>query len=404
MRVDIRPSHACGKVMAPPSKSMAHRYLMCAALAEGESVVHGISQSQDMLATMDCLRLLGADIKLVGDTAYIRGTKLQTLPEKPLECRECGTTLRFMLPLCLMGQGEITLTGSEKLLSRPLDAYEDLCREKGFTFSKSATSVTVAGRLTAGRYTLPGNVSSQYISGLLYALSCATGESEIFLSTEVESRSYIDLTLSALRAFGVEVMWRDEQTLLISGGKTFTAREVTVEGDWSNAAFWLALQTLGEQIEVTGLLENSLQGDRVCAQYFEALRQGCPTLSLGNCPDLAPILMVVAALYHGAVFTDTARLQLKESDRGMAMKLELEKCGGCVTVEENRILVSSVPLHTPDTDIDGHNDHRIVMAMAVLLSRLGGSILGCHAVEKSYPDFFSELEKLGIEIAYGTES
>ena len=404
MTVEIQKGRPCGSLVAPPSKSMAHRYLIAAALAQGESVVRHLSPSQDILATIDCLRALGAEIALEGETAYVKGVQVGEAPQGELPCRECGTTLRLMLPLCLLGGGVATLTGTEKLLSRPLGAYEDLCCERGYTFIKTSTSVHVEGCLTKGTYQLPGNVSSQYVSGLLYALACVTGESDIVLTTRVESRSYIDLTLRALATFGVTAFWTDEQTLHVVGGQTFIPQDVTVEGDWSNAAFWLALKSLGEDVFIDGLDEDSLQGDRVCREYFARLAQGTPVLSVGDCPDLAPVLMAVAALQRGAILTDTARLRLKESDRGVAMKEELEKCGASIVVEEHRIVITPAPLHAPSVRICSHNDHRIAMAMAVVLCRLGGTIEGAEAVGKSYPDFFEEMKKLGIEIKNGTKS
>jgi 3-phosphoshikimate 1-carboxyvinyltransferase len=398
MNVTILPGHARGHVEAPPSKSMAHRYLICAALSAGESLIHHVHPSQDILATVDCLRALGATLTWEGECLRVRGVRIGTPPSAPLACRECGTTLRLMLPLCLIGGGEATLTGTKKLLSRPLDAYEDICRERGFLFEKSEESVRVRGNLQAGCYALAGNVSSQYISGLIYALSCVEGESEIRLTTEVESRSYIDLTLRALDTFGVHAAWRDASTLTVRGGQTYRAREVTVEGDWSNAAFWLALEALGDRVTVGQLDTESLQGDRVCRAYFAAMQAGCPTLSVGDCPDLAPVLMSAAALFHGATLTETARLRLKESDRGEAMRQELAKCGIPVTVEENRIVIPPCKPTSPTEPLSGHHDHRIVMALAVLLTRLGGKIEGCEAVTKSYPDFFEILTNLGIEI------
>ncbi len=400
MTVTIKPGTARGRVLAPPSKSMAHRYLICAALAQGESTVRHLAPSEDILATVDCLRAMGAQIEFDGEIAHVRGIRVGTPPQGVLPCRECGTTLRLLLPLCLTGCGEATLTGTEKLLSRPLDAYRDLCLAHGFIFEKEATRVRVCGELTPGEYSLPGNVSSQYISGLLYALSCLDGESRIHLTTAVESRSYIDLTLSAMAAFGSRAAWTDDRTLTVAGGQTYLPRDLTVEGDWSNAAPWLALAALGDPVTVEGVSRESLQGDRVCAGYLDAMRAGAPVLSVGDCPDLAPVLIAAAALLHGATLTDTARLRLKESDRGEAMRAELAKCGVYLAVSENRIVVPAARPHAPTAPLSAHNDHRIVMALAVLLTRLGGRIEGCEAVKKSYPDFLREIGRLGIECTY----
>lgn len=396
MKVNVFPGTARGTVQAPPSKSMAHRYLIAAALAKGESTVRGIAYSQDILATIDCLRALGVEIATHEDSVTVRGGTALT-PCGDLLCRESGSTLRFMLPLCLLSGAPATLKGSTRLMERPLTIYEELCADKEFSFTRSGGAVTVCGRLQSGSYEVDGSVSSQFITGLIFALLTLEGESTLCLTGKVESRSYIDLTLSALREFGFSVAWAGENELKIIGGSG-TGRDCTVEGDYSNAAFFEALALLGGEVTVTGLREDSLQGDRVYLEYFKALAAGTPTLSLANCPDLGPILFAMAAALNGAVFTDTARLKIKESDRGAAMAEELRKCGVELVLEENRITVPAGQLTPPAEPIFGHNDHRIVMSMAVLCTRVGGCIEGAQAVAKSMPDFFEKLSSLGIEV------
>lgn len=395
MRIEIKPGVARGKVQAPPSKSMAHRYLIAAALAEGRSTVCGIEYSEDILATMDCLRALGLRVQAEGDRVTVEG-KLQP-PKEPLPCRESGSTLRFFLPLCLLFGQPATLRGSARLMERPLGVYEELCGEKEFSFTRAEGEITVSGTLKSGDYTVDGSVSSQFITGLLFALLSTEGKSTLRLTGKVESRSYIDLTLSALREFGFDAAWTGDAELTVCGGSGF-ARELAVEGDYSNAAFFDALNYLCGTVEVTGLSAHSLQGDRVYMPYFKALAAGTPTLSLADCPDLGPILFAVAAALNGAVFTDTARLKIKESDRGAAMAEELLKCGVRLILEENRIIVPGGQLQSPEAPFSGHNDHRIVMSMAVIASRVGGTIIGAEAVSKSLPDFFKKLSALGIEV------
>ncbi len=396
MTVRIEAGKAKGRVVAPPSKSMAHRYLIAAALAEGKSVVRGISYSQDILATIDCLSALGIQIEKQEEAVTVYGGTL-LFPKSELFCRESGSTLRFMLPLCLLSGEKAILKGSERLMERPLSVYEKLIEEKNFFFERKAGAVTVSGRLEAGTYQVDGSVSSQFITGLVFALLTRAGESFIRLTGKVESRSYIDLTIDALREFGFDVDWKEENVLRLAGGKGM-ARDITVEGDYSNAAFFDALTVLGGSVAVDGLKDHSLQGDQVYGDYFQKLAQGRPTLSLADCPDLGPILFAVAAALNGGEFTDTARLKIKESDRGAAMAEELKKCGVSLVLEENRIIVPGQSLIKPDRVIDGHNDHRIVMAMAILLTCVGGQINGADAVAKSMPDFFERLSSLGIEV------
>ena len=399
MQVTLLPGRARGTVVAPPSKSMAHRLLVCAALSKGESVVRGISDSQDMLATLDCLSALGATYTRSGDTVRITGIDALTAnPQAPLACRESGSTLRFMIPVALLSGNDTTLCGAPYLMQRPMGVYRDLCKEKSMTFIPKGQSITVKGPLIAGDYTVVGNISSQFISGLLFALPLVEGDSTISLIPPVESRSYLNLTVSALRAFGVEVEWRDELTLFIRGGQRYSPREIDVEGDYSNAAFLEAFNFLGGDVTVTGLAETSLQGDRVYRNYFEALSRERATLSIKDCPDLGPILFAVAAAKHGGVFHGTRRLRIKESDRAAAMAQELQKLGARATVGEDTVEIEPASLHAPKEPIHGHNDHRVVMSMAVLLSLTGGSITGAEAVHKSYPDFFACLRALGLEI------
>ena len=393
MTVTIYPSKPAGTVAAPPSKSMAHRLLICAGLAIGEKTVRGVALSEDILATMDCLRALGVDCTYRdGDVTVTGYTPHCGENGAVLNCRESGSTLRFFLPMCLSGP-PMTLTGSERLLARPLDVYADICRKQGIAFEKRASALRVQGKLAPGEFRLPGDVSSQFVSGLLFALPLLEGDSTIRLRPPVESRSYIDMTMAALRAFGVETAWLDRETIAVPGRQCYAFRsDVTVEGDWSNAAFFLALG-----VPVTGLDADSLQGDRVCTEFFEALRRGPAELDIADCPDLGPVLFAFAAAHRGGVFTGTRRLRMKESDRGWAMAEELAKFGVCVEVQENRIAVSG-GLRAPAETLSGHNDHRIVMALSVLCARTGGTIEGAEAVRKSFPDFFERLRDCKIEM------
>ena len=400
MIVNIEKGRAKGSVQAPPSKSMAHRFLICAALADGESVIHGMSDCEDVRATLDCLSALGVPFEQNGDTVKVKGTDAREMSANaPLACRESGSTLRFFVPLCMISGNNTMLTGAPQLLKRPMNVYEALAKEKGLTFSQDDKSVMVKGPLKSGEYKVAGNVSSQFISGLLFALPLVKGDSTINIIPPVESRSYIELTLFALREFGVEVTWKDDYTLFIKGGQTYKARETTVEGDYSGAAFFEAMNVLGSDISVEGLREDSLQGDKVYSRYFEMLCKGTPTIHIGNCPDLGPVLFAVAAAKNGGVFTGTARLKIKESDRAAAMAQELKKFGVSVTIHDDAVVVYPLEFHKPTEDLFGHGDHRIVMSLAVLLTLTGGNIEGAEAVSKSFPSFFEDIKSLGIEVA-----
>lgn len=397
MKVTIFPYQACGTVTAPPSKSMAHRLLIAAGLAAGESVIHHVAPSEDVLATIDCLNALGAECQYKNDSVTVRGIGGKIKADNALlPCRECGSTLRFFIPIALLSENKTTLCGSERLFQRPLSVYETICREQNLLFNQKQNSVFVQGKLSSGHYTVAGNISSQFISGLLFALPLLENESTITLTKPIESRSYINLTIKALNDFGVRVNWQNQNTLFIPGNQSYQPREITVEGDYSNAAFFSALSCVGAKVNLTGLDKNSLQGDRIYIDYFEKLQNGTPTLSLADCPDLGPILFAVAGALNGATFTNTARLRIKESDRGAVMAEELAKFGIHCEILENKITVHPAKLTRPQESLFGHNDHRIVMALSVLLTLCGGEIDGAEAVAKSMPDFFEKLADLGI--------
>ena len=398
MNVTVFPSTAHGTVSAPPSKSMAHRLLLCAGLASGESRIENVANSRDVQATIASIRALGAHVALFGGTAVVNGcdprmrTNTVTLP-----CSESGSTLRFCLPLCLLCDAPAILTGTETLLSRPLSVYKTLLEKRGVDMEAKRTSVAVQGRLSSGAFVLPGDVSSQFVSGLLFTLPLLNGDSTIELLPPIESRPYIDLTLSALRTFGVAAFRQGERTLFVPGGQTFSPQTVSVEGDWSNAAFLEGLNLLGGDVTVTGLDEASEQGDRVYRSCFQSLKAGTPTLSLADCPDLGPVLFALAAAQNGATFADVGRLRGKESDRIDAMRKELAKFGVRTEADE-RTLTVHAGLWPPTEPLDGHNDHRVVMALALLCTKTGGTICGAEAVCKSFPDFFAKLKELGVTI------
>lgn len=398
MLVEIKPSAVKGTVKAPPSKSMAHRLLICAGLAKGESVIKNVACSQDILATLDCLETLGARIKKDGDTVYISGADLKSFDAGIFPCRESGSTLRFFIPLALLSKGKSLFTGYGRLMERPMEIYERLCADKGLFFEKNSDGISLSGVLDGGNFQLRGDISSQFITGLLFALPLCEKDSRIILTGKAESLGYIDMTVDALGKFGIEIKREKENEFYIKGSQQYKAQTLTVEGDYSNAAFLDAFNCIGGEIAVEGLDENSLQGDRVYKKYFELLKKGTPTLELSHCPDLAPILMTLAAELNGATFTDTRRLKIKESDRGEVMKLELKKFGAKIEVRENEITVSKAVLHKPSEILCGHNDHRVVMSLAVLCSVYGGEINESESVNKSYPDFFAVMQKLGLEV------
>ena len=287
MKVKIEKSSASGRVIAPPSKSMAHRLLISAAMSDGVSRVNGISSCEDVLATLDCLAALGIKTERIGNDVIVYGKSFrEAIPEAPLQCRESGSTLRFMIPAAMLSGRTAIFYGAGRLMKRPMDVYDKLFNKKGLTFISDGESIVVKGPLVGGEYELVGNVSSQFISGLIFALPTADGDSVIKITTPIESRSYINLTINAVKAFGIEVEWTDEYTIKIKGNQTYKAREITVEGDYSGAAFPDALNLFGSEVDVVGLDPESIQGDSVYKRYYDMLKNGVPTIHIGDCPDL----------------------------------------------------------------------------------------------------------------------
>lgn len=400
MDVVINPCRLYGTAQAPPSKSYAHRALICAALA-GSGTVKGIEYSSDISASLDCIKALGAHIEENGDTVKILSRGKAT--EHPVfNCRESGSTLRFFIPVAAALLDGAVFTGTPRLVERGIGIYENLFLQKGIKIEKSDTEIKITGRLTGGEYEIAGDISSQFATGLLLALPLVEGDSVLKITPPVESRPYIDITLDVLKKYGVEIIEKEKNIFYIKGGQKYGETEMTVPGDWSNAAALLAFNCVGGKVAVTGLDENSVQGDRFCVEAFGMLEEKNAVIDLADCPDLAPVLFAVAAAKNGAVFTGTRRLAIKESDRASAMALELEKFGVRTEVNENSVRIYACPLKTPGQVLSCHNDHRIVMALTLLASVTGGRISGAQAIEKSFPRYFETLGTLSAEVQIET--
>ena len=395
MTVYIKPSVARGEISAPPSKSFAHRALICAALSGG-STVENIALSEDIKATLEGLESFGANIEVNGNSVTAGGLNKTNLSSATVDAGESGSTLRFLIPLALLSGKSITFCGKSRLFSRDLSVYEQIAEKQGAKLKKDETSLTVCGKLKSGEYAVRGDISSQFISGLMFALPLLSGDSFIKFTTPAESKPYIDMTVKILSDFGVTVT-PDEGGYFIPGGQNYKSRSYTVEGDYSSAAFLDAFNLFGGNVKVSGLNPDTVQGDRVYKDYFKKIKSG-GSFDLGDCPDLAPVMFALASEFAGAHFINTRRLKIKESDRAAAMREELLKFGGELIIGENEVTVNNTKLRTPKLPVCSHGDHRIVMALSILASRYGGFLEGAEAVNKSYPDFFGDLKKLGIDI------
>lgn len=399
MKVKILPSKTSGEVSAPPSKSFAHRYLIGSVLSRGKCVIKNIADSDDISATLSCIEQLGGSVTKDGNTVTVIPTNEKQIENAVFDCKESGSTLRFFIPVVLAtGAKNCTFLGSERLLARGINEYEKLFENSDVTINSDEKSIEVNGTLSAGNYEISGEVSSQYTTGMLFALSVLDGKSTLKITGNAESRAYVDMTIKVLKDFGADIAEPEKNFFEINGKGRLSPGEFTVEGDWSNTAFLIALSRLLGTISVSGLNENSVQGDRFSSVAFDALDGENAEIDLKDCPDLAPILFAYAAYKNGGKFINTRRLRVKESDRANVMAEELKKFGANVKVYENSVEIEKTQLKQPIVPLCGHNDHRIVMALSVLAAVFGAEIDGAEAVNKSYPDFFRVIKKAGVNV------
>lgn len=399
MKVKILPSKTSGEVSAPPSKSFAHRYLIGSVLSRGKCVIKNIADSDDISATLSCIEQLGGSVTKDGNTVTVIPTNEKQIENAVFDCKESGSTLRFFIPVVLAtGAKNCTFSGSERLLARGIKEYEKLFENSDVKIKSDKKAIEVNGTLSAGNYEISGEVSSQYTTGMLFALSGLSGKSTLKITGNVESRAYVDMTIKVLKDFGADIAEPEKNFFEINGKGRLSPGEFTVEGDWSNAAFLIALSRLLGTISVSGLNENSVQGDRFSSVAFDALDGENAEIDLKDCPDLAPILFAYAAYKNGGKFINTRRLRVKESDRANVMAEELKKFGANVKVYENSVEIEKTQLKPPIMPLCGHNDHRIVMALSVLAAVFGAEIDGAEAVNKSYPDFFRVIKKAGVNV------
>ena len=397
MILTVKKSRGAGEFSPPASKSISHRVLIAAALSEGVSVIGNLLDCADLSSTLAAVRALGAEVELSGTTATVKGGRVggQTLS---FSACESGSTLRFLIPvICALGY-ESRIKREGTLISRPLSVYEDLLAKHGATLLVEGDDVLTSGRLCPGVYELSGGISSQFVSGLLFALPLLDGDSTLRITPPFESAGYARMTVAVLKDFGITIEERSELEYFIRGNQTYTPCSLQVEGDLSSAAYVLGLNLLGSSIRKTEELSSFLQPDGVYTKIFEMIDNGYAEIDLSQSPDLGPIVFALLAARGGGRIKGIRRLRLKESDRVGDMLCELKKLGADFTVGENEVEIKPSALSSPKTPLSSHRDHRIAMALTVLLTALGGELTGAECVDKSYPTFFSDLKALGIMI------
>ena len=408
MNITITPAELAGTIVPPPSKSQAHRALIAAALAHGESVISNVALSQDIEATIRCLGELGAQFRREGGGIAVQGmganvmSPLRRMAYPRLDCGESGSTLRFLIPIALAVRGGGVFTGHGRLMERPLTPYFDLFNEKDIFYEYKDGALTVAGMLMPGTYQLPGNVSSQFFTGLLFALPLVNGPSAVIPTTPLESEGYIQMTLQVMAHFGVEfpVSMSLPPQYYPQENQTYRAADFAVEADWSQAAFWYAAQALGNPVTVEGMAPDSVQGDRIITDLALQLSgPGAVELDISGCPDLAPPLAAMAALRAGKTtrLTNAARLRMKESDRLASVTAALSVLGADVKEGPDFLEIQGKEQLAGGVKVDSFNDHRIAMMAAIAAARCINpvTINGAECVAKSYPNFWEEYKRLG---------
>ena len=410
--ITISPGSISGEVTVPPSKSDVHRAIICAALAKGISRIEPVAFSQDILATIDCVRALGADVTVSGDSITVDGSSTFDNKHAQLDCRESGSTVRFFIPVAAAGGVDTIFTGKGRLPQRPLGVYTELLPKHGIECkTQGGLPFEISGRFCPGVFEVPGNISSQFITGLLFALPLLDADSEIRLTSPLESKGYIDMTVSVQKRFGVEIE-ETESGYYVKGNQRYNPCEYRTEGDWSQAAFFLVGAALTGCVTVKGLKSDSYQGDKEIADILlrfgaeitvedDSVRCAKSTLNgieidASQIPDLVPILSVCGAFANGETrIYNAARVRLKESDRLAAITSDLSACGADISETSDSLIINGKPM-IDGGYADGCNDHRIVMSMAIaaLLSKNGITISDKESITKSYDNFFDDLSQL----------
>ena len=416
----IYPSNLKGEVKIPPSKSMAHRAIICAALSDGLCIIENIDYSDDIIATIDAMNSLGA--KIVKHKDYIEVIGAYGSDEKPqetriIDCNESGSTLRFLVPISLLFKGSSKFKGRGNLGKRPLTTYYNIFERQGieYSYEEGSLNLVINGELNPGTFEVEGNVSSQFITGLLFTLPLLKEDSKIIITTEMESKGYIDLTLRAMSDFGVEIINNNYREFIIKGNQKYKARNYRVEGDYSQAAFFLCADSLGNDVLCKDLDLNSLQGDKEVIDILERMNLVFNANDIGvkgttngelastvidgsQCPDIIPVLTSVAALTKGTTeIINAGRLRIKECDRLAAVTSELNKLGAKIIEKEDGLVVTGVEKLQGGVEVWSHKDHRIAMTLAISSTRCEEPIVikDYECIAKSYPKFFEDFKALG---------
>ena len=426
MKIKIRPGKLNGTIEIPPSKSYSHRAVIAAALAENgkKSKIDNLKFSVDITTTTDIMENWGAEIERFESALEIIGNGGKVAPrDKYVQCNESGSTIRFLIPVGITSENELVFDGKGKLVDRPLDSYYRIFDKQGLKYETTdgKLPLTVNGKLKPGNYEIDGNISSQFITGLLYALPLLEGDSKLIINKNLESKGYVDLTLEILKLAGIEIVNNDYKSFDIRGNQTYKPFDYTVEGDYSQVAFWIVAGIISanrdNEVKCLHVNKNSLQGDREIIEIVTRMgakleifddyvivkpsKTKGTVIDISQCPDIGPVLTVLAALSEGETrIINGERLRIKESDRITSIKTELNKLGGNVSEEGDSLIIQGVDGFTGGVTVSAWNDHRIAMSLAIASTRCEKEIIleEAESVRKSYPHFWDDFVKMGGEI------
>jgi 3-phosphoshikimate 1-carboxyvinyltransferase len=411
--IKLFPSNFKGEVSIPSSKSFTHRALIAAALASGESIIENVNLSEDIEATIHALESIGARFTIKDRQIVVKGTKKIKIGKDNINCNESGSTLRFMIPILSLSNKQVRFTGKESLLKRPMDIYKDIFQKSNASFITNSTEIVVNGSIKPNIYEVNGNVSSQFITGLLFVLPLLDGESKIIINGKFESKSYVNLTIQTLKSFGIIIQETDDG-YLITGNQKYRPTKYKIEGDYSQAAFFLVGGVLNGSVKCSNLDLESLQGDAQIIDIIQSMGGKIifnddslvtiksdlkgTTIDISNCPDLGPIVALLGAFAKGSThIINAGRLRLKESDRIHSTVDTLSKLGATIKAEDDRIIIYGKKELKGGTTVDSYNDHRIAMmvSIAASLSENPVTLSKANAVNKSYPTFYKDYSKIG---------
>jgi len=414
-RIKIQPARLEGSIELPPSKSYSHRAIICAGLTDGKSEIINISYSEDVKTTINAMRLMGAEIKEHSDKLEISGVSVVDDKKRRIDCSESGSTLRFFIPIALLQNRETVFTGKNSLKTRPINTYLEIMDKQGIWYNRinRELPISIKGKLRAGKFVVDGNVSSQFITGLLFVLPLLNGNSKIVVKAGLESKKYVDMTIELLKRFEIIIVNNNYREFYVEGNQKYRACDYEIEGDFSQAAFWLAAGVLGGKVSIEGVNLDTLQGDKIIVDIIKkmggnVIEKGSTlhivesklngvTIDVSECPDLVPILAVLGALSGGTTkIINAKRLRFKESDRLKAISTELNKIGADIKENIDGLIIRGKE-KLKGGEVNTWGDHRIAMALSIASIKCESAVIinNPNVVKKSYPNFFEDFKKLG---------